>query len=58
MKKLDSEFNCFNRMMDGLLAVPYKELQQKLEEEKQAKTKRKKRAKTVPASRVSSVRKS
>lgn len=57
MKKRDSESVQFDKVMDGLLAVPYKELQQKLDEEKAAKTKKKKRA-TSPASRASSVRKS
>jgi len=52
MKKEDTEFKRFDRVMDGLLSVPYKELQQKLEEEKKARA-RKKRTKTSPASRVS-----
>lgn len=43
MKKKSSEFENFDRVMGGLLAVPYSELQQKLAEEKKAKTKKKKR---------------
>jgi len=59
MKKTESEdFRRFDRVMDGLLAVPYTELQRKLKEGKQSKAKRQKRAKASPASRVSSVRKS
>jgi hypothetical protein len=44
MKNKDSEFEKFDKVMDGLLSVPYSELQKKLEEEKQQKAKRKKRA--------------
>jgi inner membrane protein involved in colicin E2 resistance len=45
MKK-KSEFEQFDKVMDGLLAVPYSELQKRLEEEKRAKEKQKgKRAK-------------
>lgn len=55
-RKTTEEFDRFDRAMGGLLAVPYKELQQKLAEENQAKGKRKKRA-TSPASRASSSRK-
>ena len=48
------DFKKFNKVMDGLLAVPYKELQQKIEEEKRMKAKViKKRAKSSPASRAS-----
>lgn len=57
MKKEPSEFENFDKTMRGLLAVPYSELQKKLEEEKEAKHKKKKRATTSPASRVSSARK-
>ena len=53
MKKHDNEFEKFDRAMDGLLAVPYSEIQQKLAEEKKAKAKKKKRP-TSTASRVSS----
>jgi hypothetical protein len=48
-----SEFERFNRVMDGLLAVSHKELQAKLDEEKRLKAARKKRAKALPASRAS-----
>ena len=51
-RKSTTTFEKFDKVMDGLLAVPYKELQQKLDEEKKAKTE-KKRAKILPASRVS-----
>ena len=57
MKKITTDSDRFDKVMDGLLAVPYKELQQKLDEEKKTKAARK-RAKTSPASRVSSDRKS
>ncbi|HKG62346.1 MAG TPA: hypothetical protein VKB05_21475 [Pyrinomonadaceae bacterium] len=50
MKKDRSEFENFDRVMDGLLAVPYSELQKKLEEEKQAKAKHKKKRPTSTAS--------
>jgi hypothetical protein len=56
-EKTQTAFERFDKVMDGLLAVPYKELQQKLDEEKAAKAKRKKRT-TSPASRASAVRKS
>jgi len=45
------EFEKFTKVMDGLMAVPYKELQEKLREHKKYQRK-KKRAKR-PASRVS-----
>ena len=35
--KRSHEFQDFDKVMDGLLAVPYKELREKLEEEKKAK---------------------
>jgi hypothetical protein len=55
MKKKSDELEKFNNVMDGLLAVPYKELQQKLEEEKQNKEKQgKKRITSASSSRVSS----
>ncbi|HJP91714.1 MAG TPA: hypothetical protein VJ875_07145 [Pyrinomonadaceae bacterium] len=57
MKKEPSEFENFDSTMRGLLAVPYSELQKKLEEEKQAKAKRKKKRAISPASsRASSSR--
>jgi hypothetical protein len=50
-----NEFESFNGVMDGLLSVPYSELQKKIEEEKKAKAERKrKRATSSPASRASS----
>jgi hypothetical protein len=58
-QKHSDEFEEFDKVMDGLLSVPYSELQKKLEAEKQAKQK-KKRATTSssPASdRASSSRK-
>lgn len=59
MKVKDSpEFEEFDKVMDGLLSVPYSELQQKLEEEKKAKEKEKgKRPTSSPASPSSSSRK-
>lgn len=58
-QKKTTEFEHFDKVMDGLLAVPYSELQEKLEEEKRAKAKqKKKRATSSPASaRASSSRK-
>jgi hypothetical protein len=56
-QKPQTESDRFDKVMDGLLAVPYKELQQKLDEEKRAKAQRKKRT-TSPASRASAARKS
>ncbi len=44
------EFEKFTKVMDGLMAVPYKELQKKLEQERRQKAK-KNRAKQ-PASPV------
>ena len=55
-QKPSPEFEKFDKVMDGLLAVPYSELQQKLEEEKREKEKGK-RVKTSPASRAASVAK-
>ena len=52
MKQKSSEFESFDKVMSGLLAVPYSELQQKLAEEKKTKAKKKKR----PTSTASSVR--
>jgi hypothetical protein len=51
--KQPNEFENFDKVMDGLLSVPYSELQKKLDEEKKAKRK-KKRATSSPASRASS----
>ena len=50
-------FKQFDRVVTGLLAVPYSELQEKLEQEKRDKEKRKKKRPTSTASRVSRVRK-
>ncbi|MBA2750180.1 MAG: hypothetical protein H0U45_16000 [Tatlockia sp.] len=49
-----SEFENFNNVMDALLAVPYKELQDKLEEEKRVKGEQKKKRPTSSASHASS----
>jgi hypothetical protein len=59
-EKKESEFEQFDKVMDGLLAVPYSELQKKLDEEKRVKEKQKERRVTSssPASaRASSSRK-
>lgn len=55
-QKQSDEFKKFDDVMGGLLAVPYSELQKKIEGEKKAKAQKKKRA-TSPASRASVVRK-
>jgi len=34
-RKTTEEFDKFNKVKDGLLSVPYKELQQKLDHEKE-----------------------
>ena len=59
MKKIEStEFEDFDKVMDGLLSVPYSELQRKLEEEKREKEKEKgRRATSSPAAPSSSSRK-
>ena len=58
MKSKPTEFESFDKTMRGLLAVPYSELQQKLEQEKREKAKHKKKRPTSTASsRVSSARK-
>ena len=57
-RKTTEEFDTFDKAMRGLLAVPYTELQQKLDEEKKAKERKKKRSKASTASRASAVRKS
>ena len=54
MKSKETEFEKFDRVVDGLLTVPYSELQKKLEQEKRSKEKRKKkRATSSTSSRVS-----
>jgi hypothetical protein len=50
--KPSEEFRKFDEVMSGLLAVPYQELHQKLEQEKRAKAKRKKKRPTSTASSV------
>jgi hypothetical protein len=54
--KQKSEFEKFDKVMDGLLAVPYAELQKELAKEERSKAKKKKRPKTA-SSRVSDARK-
>jgi hypothetical protein len=57
-QKHANEFEEFDKAMDGLLSVPYSELQKKLEDEKQAKQKKKRATSSSPASdRASSSRK-
>jgi len=51
-QKQSAEYENFDKVMGGLLAVPYSELQKKLEEEKQDKAKRKKKRATSTASSV------
>jgi hypothetical protein len=53
-QKQSDEFRKFDDVMRGLLAVPYQELQQKLEDEKRTKSKQKKKRTISSASRVSS----
>ena len=54
-EKQFDEFEEFDKVIDGLLSVPYMELQQKLDKEKQAKTQQKrKRATSSPTGRASS----
>jgi hypothetical protein len=55
--KQADEFEEFDKVMDGLLSVPYSELQKKLEEEKRQKEKGKGRRPTSPAAPSSSSRK-
>ena len=57
MRSKETEFEKFDRVVGGLLTVPYSELQKKLAEEKKAKAKSKKKQSTSAASRVSGVRK-
>lgn len=58
MKKESSEFESFDKVMDGLLSVPYSELQKKLEVERRIKEKKKKRSTSTASSvRASSSRK-
>lgn len=48
--KTSDEFDNFDKAMSGLLAVPYSELQKKLEQEKRGKAKYKKKRPTSTAS--------
>jgi hypothetical protein len=50
--KNSSEFEEFDKVMGGLLSVPYSELQKKLEQEKRDKAKHKKKRPTSTASSV------
>jgi hypothetical protein len=54
--KQPDEFKEFDKVMDGLLSVPYSELQEKLEQEKREKEKGK-RPTSSPAAPSSSSRK-
>jgi hypothetical protein len=56
MKK-QSEFEKFDAVMGGLLAVPRSELQKELAKEERAKAKKKKRPIKTASSRVSASRK-
>jgi hypothetical protein len=56
-QKQSEESEDFDRVMDGLLSVPYSELQKKLEEEKREKEKKKGRRATPSAAPSSSSRK-
>lgn len=51
----NKEFGKFDKVMSGLLAVPYSELQKKLEEEKRRKAKHKKERPTSTASSRASI---
>jgi len=52
-----NEFEKFDAVMGGLLAVPYSELQKELAKEERAKAKKKKRSTSTASSRVSASRK-
>jgi len=56
MKKKADEFEKFNETMEKLLAVPYSELQKKLEDEKCDKEKKRQKKSTSSSGRVSSKR--
>ncbi|HEX8149007.1 MAG TPA: hypothetical protein VF591_17625 [Pyrinomonadaceae bacterium] len=49
--KKPDEFEEFDKVMGGLLSVPYSELQKKLEEEKKAKEKEKGKRAPSPTTR-------
>ena len=55
--KRQTEFEKFDKVMDGLLAVPHSELQKELAKEERAKAKKKKRLTSTASSRVSASRK-
>lgn len=48
-QKRSDEFEKFDAIMDGLLSVPYSELQKKLADEKKAKQRKKRPVKTASA---------
>jgi len=50
-EKEPSELERFNKLMDGLLAVPYQELQKELKKDQKKKAEKKKRVIKKPASR-------
>jgi hypothetical protein len=56
MKAKSAEFEKFDTVMSGLLAVPYSELQKELVKEERAKAKKKKRPTSTASSRASSSR--
>jgi len=53
-RKQSDEFEQFDKVVRGLLTVPYSELQRQLDEEKRTKDTHKKKRATSPASRASS----
>ena len=55
--KQKTEFEKFDEVMSGLLAVPRSELQEELAKEERAKEKKKKRPVKTASSRVSASRK-
>ena len=57
MKPKQTEFEKFDKVMGGLLAVPYSELQKELAKEERQKAKKKKRPIKTASSRVSASRK-
>lgn len=59
MKKQSTEFENFDKVMGGLLAVPHAELQKQLEKEQREKAKHKKgkRPTSTASARASSTRK-
>ena len=52
--KPGSEWERFDKVMDGLMAVPYKELQAELEKDRKKKAANKKRSKKTAVSREAS----